>query len=432
MIQPYKQGKDYQHNFRNRYLDEDELAKPSQEVAQQITNHTQQQLQTQGTQKTFSTNNKVVNSINKKNDVQYISYTPHNQAIGTNAGASQRIIKMHERQVDPLAPAQFKHKKVAQGPPSPPTTIMHSPPRKLTQEDQLNWKIPPCISNWKNAKGYTIPLEMRLKADGRTQQQHTINDKFAMLNNSLYVAEREARKELEERNKLIRTMAQTELKKQEEEFRKQAQEAREKSNKLLEDSAASLEQRTNNDTEVREKVSKEDLKNIEEIKRREQMRYIEKRELERQLRLENAGNKKAKQVRDQERDISEKVALGQAQPTQSKEVMFDQRLFNQNSGLDAGFGSDDENKLYDKPLFADRSNANIYRNNNEINLDDDEDDDKPADITRVVKAPARTFDGANKAAGNRSRPVEFEKEQNDYFGMDSLITDKVQKKLKKD
>lgn len=33
MIQPYKEGKNYQHNFRNRYLDEEELAKPSQEVA---------------------------------------------------------------------------------------------------------------------------------------------------------------------------------------------------------------------------------------------------------------------------------------------------------------------------------------------------------------------------------------------------------------
>ncbi len=44
---------------------------------------------------------------------------------------------------------------------------MHSPPRKITAQDMLDWKIPPCISNWKNAKGYTIPLEMRLKAQGQ-------------------------------------------------------------------------------------------------------------------------------------------------------------------------------------------------------------------------------------------------------------------------
>jgi hypothetical protein len=53
------------------------------------------------------------------------------------------------------------------GPPSPPVPVLHSPPRKVTAEEQANWVIPPCISNWKNAKGYTIPLDKRLAADGR-------------------------------------------------------------------------------------------------------------------------------------------------------------------------------------------------------------------------------------------------------------------------
>jgi SNW domain-containing protein 1 len=43
--------------------------------------------------------------------------------------------------------------------------------------------------------------------------------------------------------------------------------------------------------------------------------------------MEVAGKKKSKTTRDEERDISEKIALGQAQPT-SREAMFDQRLFN--------------------------------------------------------------------------------------------------------
>ena len=86
---------------------------------------------------------------------------------------------MHTQQKDPLAPSGFRHKKVAPGAGSPPTTILHSPPRKLTAQDQLDWKIPPCISNWKNQKGYTIPLEMRLKADGRTLKQSTISERHA-------------------------------------------------------------------------------------------------------------------------------------------------------------------------------------------------------------------------------------------------------------
>ena len=50
--------------------------------------------------------------------------------------------------------------------------------------------------------------------------------------------------------------------------------------------------------------------------------------------------------------------------------MFDQRLFNQSSGLDQGFGEEDDYVVYDKPLFADRTAANIYNAPKEV--DDDE------------------------------------------------------------
>jgi SNW domain-containing protein 1 len=108
---------------------------------------------------------------------------------------------------DPLEVSRFKHKRIPKGPGSPPPIMMRSPPRKLTVKDQLDWKIPPCISNWKNAKGYTIPLEMRLSADGRTLQHHTVNAKFAQLTDGLYIAERQSRKELEERNKIMKSIA---------------------------------------------------------------------------------------------------------------------------------------------------------------------------------------------------------------------------------
>lgn len=38
-----------------------------------------------------------------------------------------------------------------------------------------DWKVPPCISNWKNSRGYTIPIHMRLAADGRSLQHNSIN-----------------------------------------------------------------------------------------------------------------------------------------------------------------------------------------------------------------------------------------------------------------
>ena len=47
------------------------------------------------------------------------------------------------------------NKKIPRGPPSPPAPVMHSPTRKVTVKEQQEWRIPPCVSNWKNAKGGT-------------------------------------------------------------------------------------------------------------------------------------------------------------------------------------------------------------------------------------------------------------------------------------
>jgi len=114
----------------------------------------------------------------------------------------------------------------------------------------------------------------------------------------------------------------------------------------------------------------------EEAKReRDQIRAQRRREIIREDRMERAGLKKSKTERDQDRDISEKIALGQAQPT-SREAMFDQRLFNQTAGLESGFGHDEDYNLYDKPLFADRTAASIYKNINKNADEEAETDDQ--------------------------------------------------------
>ena len=89
---------------------------------------------------------------------EYIRYTPGNQDSQYNSGASNRLIRVVEAPIDPLEPPKFKHKKVPRGPPSPPPPVMHSPPRKLSQKDVADWKIPPCVSNWKNPKGFFLIL----------------------------------------------------------------------------------------------------------------------------------------------------------------------------------------------------------------------------------------------------------------------------------
>ena len=156
----------------------------------------------------------------------YIRYTPNPEAPGFNPAAKQRVIRMVEAQVDPMEPPKHKHKKAPRGPPSPPVPVLHSPPRKLTVEDQQAWKIPPCISNWKNARGYTIPLDKRLAADGRGLQEVTINNKFATLSESLYIAERKASEDLRIRNQIRKKMSMREKEDKEAELREMANKAR--------------------------------------------------------------------------------------------------------------------------------------------------------------------------------------------------------------
>lgn len=285
---------------------------------------------------------------------KYINYTPSDAAPGKMAG-KQRVIRMVDMAVDPLEPPKFKHKKVPNGPPSPPVPVMHSPPRKLTVKDQQAWKIPPVVSNWKNAKGYTIPLDKRLAADGRTLQQATINDKFATLSEALYVAERKARSEVEMRAEMAKRMMAKEKEQQEAKLRELAAKAREERAGLMrQDDEAPRSRPRDDDADEPEAVCclcftptrsvplsspvapcplqarpGESASEREARLQREMMRRERKREREREMRQEVLG-KKTKTMRDRDRDISEKIALGmQASGKLSGEAMFDQRLFNQ-------------------------------------------------------------------------------------------------------
>lgn len=179
----------------------------------------------------------------------YVRYTPG----GPNTdGTSQRIIKMTEVAEDPLEPPRFKHKKgvllfsrginsrpcvvvdlilafrtsVPRGPSSPPPPVLRSPPRRATAQDQKDWMIPPCVSNWKNNKGYTIPLDKRLAADGRGLQDIHINDKFATFSESLYIADRHARDEVRQRAAMQQRIAEKEKEAKEETLRLLAARAR--------------------------------------------------------------------------------------------------------------------------------------------------------------------------------------------------------------
>ncbi|XP_075212329.1 puff-specific protein Bx42 [Lycorma delicatula] len=384
--------------------DDPSLERPDSESIQETTEKTRLALER-------LTSNKIaaampVRCADKAAPAQYIRYTPSQQGSAFNSGAKQRVIRMVEAQKDPIEPPKFKiNKKIPRGPPSPPAPVMHSPTRKVTVKEQKEWKIPPCISNWKNAKGYTIPLDKRLAADGRGLQQVHINENFAKLAEALYIADRKAREAVEMRAQLEKKLAQKEKEKKEEHLRQLAQKAREERAGIR--ALAPAEK----DDEARE---------------RDQMRYERHKDRARERNLARAApDKRSKLQRDRERDISEQIALGlPAKTNTAGEAQFDQRLFNTSKGMDSGYGDDESYNVYDKP-WRDSSSLgqHLYRPSRNVDKDVYGDDlEKLIKTNRFV--PDREFSGTDRTAATsgRSGPVQFEKEEEDPFGLDQFLT----------
>ncbi|XJO73804.1 hypothetical protein BDV3_004727 [Batrachochytrium dendrobatidis] len=381
--------------------------------------------------------------VKAKEGATFVRYTPADQAASEAAsGAKSRIIKMVEAPIDPFEPPRFKPKKVPRGPPSPPPPVMHSPPRKVTVEEQRNWIIPPCISNWKNAKGYTIPLDKRLANDGRGLQEVTINDNFAKLSEALFIADRHARDEVRLRAEMQSKVAAKEKREKEDMLRMLAQKAREERaglvsgtgeapsadhfiSSVLDGGNTTHEREEHIDqfaTEDEEELTEEQKKMMKE---RDDLRRDKAKQRERELRMTHMGTDTKVRVMAQgtNRDISEKIALGLAKPTMSKDTMFDQRLFNQSAGISSGFGAEDSYNTYDKPLFQGSSANAIYRPKRiETETVAGVHTDK---IEKLLgdNAPHRGFQGTEteRGAAVRDGPVAFEKEA-DIFGFQDFMS----------
>jgi SNW domain-containing protein 1 len=385
----------------------------------------------------------------------------------------------------------------------------------VSAKDSADWKIPPCISNWKNAKGYTIPLDKRLAADGRGLTEVQINDNFAKLSEALYVAESKAREAVETRAKITRELLAKEKDRKEDELRQLAQAARmarggitaggaaggggalppppplggerlppppplpagmSRPRAMEYDGAGDGERlpppppgpppsrhhgggggggygsdggdsppRTAADDAPREGESAAER---EARRRRDEIREERRRERERERRLEARdahGGKRSKVTRDRERDVSERVALGQANlggaGGRGGEALYDQRLFNQDAGLGSGFGADDGYNTFSKPLFADKGNS-LYAPGRSAGADgggaagaDAEaygGEGAEGDAVQTGRfKPDRGFAGAEGgtaggAGGGRvGGPVAFERppEDEDPFGLGQFLTD---------
>ena len=272
-----------------------------------------------------------------------------------------------------------------------------------------------------------MPLDKRLAADGRGLQDVTINDKFAQFAEALFTADRHAREEVKQRAAMQQKVAERERMEKEDQLRMLAQKAREDQSMAgRRTSHSKLPLSSRSRSSSRSSSNSED----EATREREQMRRERRQENEKQFRQSRMGTERRVQMlaREQNRDISEKVALGLAKPTQSAESMWDSRLFNQTSGFDTGFNED---QAYDKPLFAAQDAiSSIYRPR--ANVDDDDDEevggkeyDKIAKSNRfeVLGKAKEGFKGAADAEV-RDGPVQFEKDvsiSEDPYQIDKMI-----------
>jgi len=111
-------------------------------------------------------------SASATNKAKFVKYA----AAGMN---NQRVVKVQSIQEDPMNPSTLKLKKIPMDKKGEMAAVTQSPPRHLSDEEKAAWIIPASVSNWKNPKGYTIPLDKRLAADGRGLVDVKINDNFA-------------------------------------------------------------------------------------------------------------------------------------------------------------------------------------------------------------------------------------------------------------
>jgi SNW domain-containing protein 1 len=381
------------------------LEKPSEEEIQKTAEKTRKALGILVERSIAAAQPTHVKKSNK--EPTFIRYTPNQQGDAYNSGAKQRLIRLQEMPVDPFEPPKFKHKKLPNGPPSPPAPVMHSPPRKITAADQQNWKIPPCISHWKNIKGYTIPLHHRLAADGRDMQAVKINPKFEQLTESLLIAERTARKEIKERAHMTRALERQKKEEKEQLLFKMAQQARAGAARALD------EEREEDDYED----AVETEKDVEGRQQRAEMRRDRQRDIRRTMRQEQRKAEKREEQgrgRDEDRDVSERIALGQ-KVTKSRDAMYDSRLFNHASDTSAGGVGD----IYSKPLFNAGSQG-IYRPKQ---VDAEQYGDEVESLLEKSTAkfkPNRGFDGADSGGPARDKPVQFEA---DPFGLGDAFSD---------
>lgn len=239
-------------------------------------------------------------------------------------GESEYEVRIAEKRADPLDPSHFRNRKPVALQNEDPEPILTDPVKKLTPEEEEYWRVPTCVSNWRNPAGYVIPMDKRVGADARRFEQPELSDNFSLLNKALQIAQSSITESLAQRNLIERQLQQKKKRDEEEKMREEAR-------------------RINEQKRLLNRAKTTEEKKIDDVL--EEARQQHKR-MARKVRSSRAQGGLTN------RDISATVPFGTTITSHIPEEEFDAQLFDKSGGVDFGYRGDDTYDIYDKPLFA--------------------------------------------------------------------------------
>lgn len=399
----------------------------------------------------------IVDTGEKKKDATYIRYK--SSSALSNDDDKSRIIKIVDKQVDPMLPPSFKIKKVPQGPSDAPEPVLHEQAKKLSAEDQKKWYIPPVVSNWKNTNGFAISIDKRMASISNDSEEKYVNDNFSNLSEALEVADKQAREEIKLRAKMQKKLLQQKAIEKENRLREIAKAARQKRlgrgrKSRWDDEDDDEDEKEDDDKVNKTNASKESVfnknegdlnperrRNIEKFEksaaeRREILRNERRKKAEKELRMASVGSVTKAKILSSERDITERVALRVSDRTskEKSETQYDSRLFLQAAGANTLNGED---QVYDKPLFNTHDAMNDLYSHGSANRGYDEDDFAESQIGKFTSENRYESLKPNKekpVSKQSQGPIQFEKEttiqEPEEYNQDYGLNENQKKKQK--
>ena len=377
-----------------RYTDE-EMERPAEEELQDTVERTKRAIQEKLASVVGDTNaSRPSASSSASAQPQLVKYTAAASSASHASGASQRLVQIVEKKADPLEPSKFRVQKSATLlETEAPVPVLRDAPKKTTKEEADAWNIPVSFSNW-NSHGFTIGLDKREAAGSSAGQEIQISSRFATMASALDTAQQSAREQVAFRARLEQQKQLQQRELEDQQAREVARLARLRRAGIHAEAEATETEEERSARMARDAVRDDMRRDHEEEARRERMG----------ARAKAASAAISTTKSGTERDISERVALGQAVPRAQGEALYDQRLFNQTQGLDHGFVNDEEYNLYDRPLLTMGREEALFRSVNQ----------REGEIFQEEFNADRLKDGFRGGKDKPSRgngPVEFERDE---------------------